>query len=70
VTAAGFVDFVIDSRTDVYPGAEQSSSAANFGTLGITFRARKVTTDVEWQQALEALNCDIRVEEHTPGKEH
>jgi hypothetical protein len=70
VTAAGFVDFVIDSRTDVYAGAEQSSSAANFGTVGITFGARKATTDVEWQQALEALNYDIRVEEHTPGKEH
>jgi hypothetical protein len=66
VTAAGFVDL----RTYVYAGAKQSSSAATFGTLGITFRARKATTDVEWQQALEALNCDIRVEEHTPGKEH
>jgi hypothetical protein len=41
VTAAGFVEFTIDSRTDVYAGAEQSSSAANFGTLGITFHARK-----------------------------
>ena len=57
--AAGFVDFEITSRTDVYAGAEQSSSAANFGTLGITFRARKAVNDDEWQQALTALSCDI-----------
>ena len=49
VTAAGFVDFAIQSRTDVYAGAEQSSSAANFGTLGITFRARKAVSDDEWR---------------------
>ena len=59
VTAAGFVDFAIRSRTDVYAGAEQSSSAANFGTLGITFRARKATSDEEWQQALAAVSCDL-----------
>jgi hypothetical protein len=59
VTTAGFVDFAIESRTDVYAGAEQSSSAANFGTLGITFSARKATSDDEWQQALAALNCDL-----------
>ncbi len=59
MTAAGFVDFAIESRTDVYAGAEQSSSAANFGTLGITFRARKAASDEEWQQALSALNCDV-----------
>jgi hypothetical protein len=43
----------------VYAGAEQSSSAANFGALGITFRARKVINDEEWQQALAALSCDL-----------
>jgi hypothetical protein len=43
----------------VYAGAEQSSSAANFGTLGITFRARKATSDDEWQTALAALTCDL-----------
>ena len=59
VLAAGFVDFTIDSRTDVYAGAEQSSSAANFGTLGITFRARKAANDEEWQQALAALSCEL-----------
>jgi hypothetical protein len=47
------------SRTDVYAGAEQSSSAANFGTLGITFRARKAVSDHEWQEALAALSCDF-----------
>ena len=57
---AGFVDFEIASRTDVYAGAEQSSSAAEFGTLGITFRARKATNDEEWQQALATLSCDIQ----------
>jgi hypothetical protein len=59
VTAAGFVGFEIQSRTDVYAGAEQSSSAANFGTLGITFRARKALTDDEWQHALQALSCEL-----------
>ena len=59
MTAAGFVGFEIESRTDVYAGAEQSSSAANFGTLGITFRARKALNDDEWQQALAALSCDL-----------
>ena len=60
VTAAGFVDFAIQSRTDVYAGAEQSSSAADFGTLGITFRARKAASDDEWQHALAALSCDLQ----------
>jgi hypothetical protein len=64
VAAAGFVDFAIESRTDVYAGAEQSSSAANFGTLGITFRARKAATDQAWQQTRSALNCDL-----PPGRE-
>jgi hypothetical protein len=48
------------SRTDVYAGAQQSSSAADYGTLGITFRARKAANDDEWQQALAALSCDIQ----------
>jgi hypothetical protein len=34
-------------RIDVFAGAEQSSSAARFGTLGITFRARKVVSHEE-----------------------
>ena len=60
MAAAGFVDFVIESRLDVFADAEQASSAANFGTLGITFRARKAINEEEWQQALAALNCDIQ----------
>ena len=38
--AAGFVDFEITWRKDVFSGAPQEGSAANFGTLGINFRAR------------------------------
>ena len=41
VEGAGFEGFWIDSRLDVFAGAPQQSSAANFGTLGITFGARK-----------------------------
>jgi hypothetical protein len=54
---AGFVDFQITWRGDVFAGAPQSSSAANFGTLGITFRARKAASEDEWRQALQALSC-------------
>jgi hypothetical protein len=57
VIRAGFVDFEIVWRGDVYAGAVQSSSAAEFGTLGITFRARKATTDEEWRRALAARIC-------------
>ena len=42
MSAAGFADFAIVSRVDVYAGAPQHSSAAKFGTLGITFRARRL----------------------------
>ena len=43
----------------MFSGAPQSSSAAAFGTLGITFGARRAATDAEWQAALAALaiNC-------------
>ena len=57
--AAGFVDFAITWRADVFSGAPQSSSAANFGTLGINFRARKAANDEEWATALAALSCEI-----------
>jgi hypothetical protein len=60
VIAAGFVDFAITWRADVFSGAPQSSSAANFGTLGITFRARKAANDAEWQSALAALSCEVK----------
>jgi len=43
----------------VFSGAPQSSSAAAFGTLGITFGARKAANDEEWQAALAALTCDV-----------
>ncbi len=41
VEAAGFVDFEITWRAEVFAGAPQASSAANFGTKGVNFRARK-----------------------------
>ena len=59
VTQAGFVDFEITWRADVFDGAPQSSSAADFGTLGINFRARKPANEDEWFKALNELNCQI-----------
>ena len=50
--AAGFVGFAITWRADVFSGAPQSSSAADFGTLGINFRARKALNEDEWAEAL------------------
>lgn len=41
--AAGFIGFEITWRADVFSGAPQHSSAAQYGTLGINFRARKAT---------------------------
>jgi hypothetical protein len=41
VLDAGFEDFVSAWRADVFAGAPQQSSAAQFGTLGINFRATK-----------------------------
>ena len=57
VIMAGFVDFEITWRRDVFSGAPQASSAANFGTTGINFRARKPRDAAEWMATLEALNC-------------
>jgi hypothetical protein len=59
VVQAGFVDFEIAWRADVFTGAPQESSASDFGTLGINFRARKPDNETEWHEALSALNCDI-----------
>lgn len=56
--ATGFVDFAILWRGDVFSGAPQSSSAAEFDTLGINFRARKAANEDEWQVALAALSCE------------
>jgi hypothetical protein len=41
VIAAGFQDFAITWREDVFSGAPQASSAAKFGTLGVNFHAVK-----------------------------
>ena len=57
--AAGFVAVEILTRIDVYANAPQASSAAKFGTLGITFRARKPTNDAEWMTAVDALRCEL-----------
>lgn len=57
--AAGFVEFEITWRADVFSGAPQSSSAANFGTLGINFRARLAREDEELAAAMAALNCEV-----------
>jgi len=51
------VGFEITARVDVYADAPQSTSAAQFGTLGINFRARKPLRTDEWQEALAALMC-------------
>lgn len=59
VVMAGFVDFEITWRADVFSGAPQSSSAANFGTKGINFRARKPRDESEWAAALAALSCEV-----------
>ena len=57
--AAGFVGFEITSRADVFSGARQASSAAKFGTLGVTFRARKARDAAEWEAAMAALRCAV-----------
>jgi hypothetical protein len=57
--AAGFVDFEITWQTDVFSGAPQASSAAEFGTVGINFCARKAADEQEWQEALDSLSCEV-----------
>jgi len=52
--AAGFLGFEITWRADVFSGAPQASSAADFGTLGITFRMRKPRDEQEWLDAVSA----------------
>jgi len=60
VIAAGFVDFEITWRAEVFGGAPQASSAAQFGTVGINFRARKPRDPDEWTAALSTLSCNTR----------
>ena len=62
VVMAGFVDFEITWREDVFDGAPQESSAASFGTVGINFRARKPEDETEWHAALAELSCEMPVQ--------
>jgi hypothetical protein len=55
--AAGFIDFEITWRADVFSGAPQASSAAQFGTMGINFRATKPRTEEDWARAMASLAC-------------
>lgn len=57
--AAGFVGFEITWRADVFGGAPQASSAAQFGTVGINFRARKASTEEEWLGEISSTVCAI-----------
>jgi hypothetical protein len=54
VVSAGFVDFEITWRAEVFAGAPQSNAAAKFGTVGINFRARKAADEDEWRRARAA----------------
>ena len=53
------MEFEITWRSDIFSDAPQASSAAEFGTVGINFRARKASSDAEWDAALAALNCAV-----------
>ena len=59
--AAGFVDFEITWQADVYSGAPQASSASEFGTQGINFRARKAADEEEWHAARASLACEVPI---------
>jgi hypothetical protein len=60
--AAGFVAFEITWQADVFAGAPQASSAAAFGTQGITFRARKAGNEQEWHAAIASLASDAPIQ--------
>jgi hypothetical protein len=60
--AAGFVDFEITWQADVFSGAPQASSAAEFGTQGINFRARKAADEQEWHAAQASLACEVPIQ--------
>ena len=64
--AAGFVDFEITWRKDVFSGAPQAGSADKFGTLGINFRARKAASEEELTAALAALSCEVPIRDAGP----
>jgi len=59
--AAGFVDFEITWQADVFSGAPQASSAAEFGTQGINFRARKAAHEEEWHAVRASLACEVPI---------
>jgi hypothetical protein len=59
--AAGFVDVEITWQADVFSGAPQASSAAEFGTQGINFRARKAADEEEWHAAWARLSCEVPI---------
>ena len=61
--AAGFVDFEITWRKDVFSDAPQAGSAEKFGTLGINFWARKAANEEELGAALAALSCEIPLDD-------
>ena len=59
---AGLVEFAGDTcgeNKDVFSGAAQESSDADFGTVGINFRARRPVEESEWHEALATLNCEV-----------
>ncbi len=59
--AAGFVDFQITWRAEVYAGAPQESNAEDYGTLGINFYARKPLTEQERDAYLSSQTCALPV---------
>ena len=59
VVAAGFINFEITWRKDVFAGAPQDSSAASFGTVGINFKSQKYTDEAEWYAELDELACEL-----------
>ncbi len=57
--AAGFVEFEITLRVDVFSGTPHESGAASVGALGITFRARRPHDQEEWEAAVATLTCEV-----------
>ena len=54
----------------VFSGAPQAGSAANFGTLGINFRARKAAGEEELTTALAALSCEMLADRSSRSTSH
>ncbi len=47
------------SHKDVFTGAPHESSAADYGTLGLDFSARKPINDEEWAEAMAKLTSEV-----------